>query len=124
MKIPVCGDGVVDQGEQCDNGNKTGCALNCVPDAGYNCSAVLGSKSVCASCGNGILEPGEDCDNKNGVGCSSKCKIDPGYACRGAYTSYCFRSNPVCGNKVIEIGEGCDDGNKVANDGCGINCIV
>jgi cysteine-rich repeat protein len=59
----VCGDGVVDPGEQCDDGNAVdgdGCDSNCTPTA----------------CGNGVVSPGEDCDDGttiDGDGCSSTC---------------------------------------------------
>lgn len=33
---PVCGDGVVDEGEQCDS--VEGCSVECVANAGYQCS--------------------------------------------------------------------------------------
>ena len=123
MKSPVCGDGVVDQGEQCDNGNRVGCSSGCVPDAGYNCGATVGTASACGFCGNGIVEAGEECDNKNSVGCSANCKVDAGFECRGT-NSNCYRKNPVCGNNVIEVGEACDDGNTVSGDGCSQFCFV
>lgn len=96
----MCGDSVVDQGEDCDNGNKIGCSFNCKIDSGYKCSAVIGSASGCGFCGNGILESGEECDNRNQLGCSNGCKVDPGYNCIGP-NSNCIRRNPLCGNGVI-----------------------
>src|SRR5207244_11859901 len=45
-----CGNGVVDPGEQCDDGNTVsgdGCSASCRLEA----------------CGNGILDPGEQCDD-------------------------------------------------------------
>lgn len=123
MKYPVCGDSIIDQGEQCDNGNRVGCTLNCVPDTGYKCSAVLGTASLCGLCGNGIVEPGEECDNKGLAGCSTGCKVDAGFICQGT-SSFCYRKNPVCGNGVIEVAESCDDGNQANGDGCSQYCIV
>lgn len=55
VKLKICGDGIVDIGEQCDNRNKTGCTA-CIIDPGYNCSAVVGQPSICTICGNGIVE--------------------------------------------------------------------
>ncbi len=63
----ICGDGVVQPGEQCDDG---------VNDGGYGeCGAgcVLG-----AYCGDGIVQPGEDCDDGNlidGDACPSSCRV-------------------------------------------------
>jgi cysteine-rich repeat protein len=60
----ACGDGGLDPGEQCDDGNPTsgdGCDANCTPSA----------------CGNGVVAPGEDCDDGNTIGgdaCPSTCR--------------------------------------------------
>src|SRR6201995_2296863 len=51
---PTCGNGIVDPGEQCDDGNTAnsdGCEANC----------------MLPSCGNGIVDPGEACDDGNSV---------------------------------------------------------
>ncbi len=63
---PVCGDGVVSLGEQCDDG---------VNDGGYGeCDegCVIG-----AYCGDGVEQEGEDCDDGNrldGDSCGSSCR--------------------------------------------------
>jgi fibro-slime domain-containing protein len=63
---PICGDGIVTLGEECDDG---------VNDGGYEeCAAgcVLGP-----SCGDGIMQEGEDCDDGNrrdGDACGSSCR--------------------------------------------------
>jgi cysteine-rich repeat protein len=95
-----CGNGMVDPGEQCDDGN--------VID-GDGCSSTCQIEG----CGNGVLDPGEVCDlgqanNGHCMGCSADCK-----------------SNEQCGNGIIdpECGEVCDDGNTSnACDGCSMNC--
>lgn len=120
----VCGNGIVESGEECDNGNKIGCSFNCKIDQGFKCTSTLGFPSVCSFCGNGILEPGEECDNSNGLGCSKDCKIDPGFACRRLVSSYCYKKDPVCGNGLSEVGESCDDGNKISGDGCSTTCLI
>jgi len=46
--VPSCGDGSVDQGELCDDGNQEsgdGCLNTCIVDEGYTCT---GSPSVCS----------------------------------------------------------------------------
>ncbi len=64
--IPICGDGVVTSGEECDDG---------VNDGGYEeCDAncVLGPR-----CGDKIVQEGEDCDDGNrrdGDSCGSSCR--------------------------------------------------
>ncbi len=91
----VCGDGMLEGLEQCDDGNQTdgdGCSSTCQTGV----------------CGNGSIEPGEQCDDgntTNGDGCSSHCQTT------------------VCGNSVIEDGEECDDGNATSGDGCSSTCV-
>lgn len=64
---PICGDGIVTLGEECDDGQN---------DGGYGqCSAgcVLGPH-----CGDGILQEGEDCDDgprNQETGCGSVCRM-------------------------------------------------
>jgi len=96
----VCGDGILDTGEECDDGNLTngdGCDLNC--------------KIEQPICGNGVLEGNEECDDGNqtpGDGCSATCTIEG--------------QGPVCGNGTPEQGEECDDGNQTPGDGCNSQC--
>ncbi|MET0388399.1 MAG: DUF4215 domain-containing protein [Polyangiales bacterium] len=64
--VPICGDGIVTLGEECDDG---------VNDGGYEeCDAgcVLGPR-----CGDGVVQDGEDCDDGNrrdGDECGSSCR--------------------------------------------------
>ena len=92
----LCGNGTLDPGEGCDDGNVT---------LGDGCSAAC----VAEVCGNGITDPGEDCDDHNTTssdGCSALCKAE------------------VCGNGVLDAGEQCDDGNTQSQDGCASNCTI
>jgi cysteine-rich repeat protein len=101
-----CGNGRVDTGETCDDGNQTD---------GDGCSADCRSDEKCA---NGVIDDkfgagdrrNEACDDRNkipGDGCSADCK-----------------SKEVCGNGILDftVGEVCDDGNVVAGDGCSADC--
>ena len=60
----MCGNGIVEAGEQCDDGNQAngdGCGDGCFLE----------------QCGNGIVEAGEQCDdgnNRNGDGCTNICR--------------------------------------------------
>jgi cysteine-rich repeat protein len=64
----VCGDGVKDDGEECDDGNVVahdGCSATCTIEVPV--------------CGNGYVEAGETCDDGNlvnGDGCSSACACE------------------------------------------------
>ncbi len=66
--VAVCGNGTVETGEACDDGNVTnldGCSASCQIEVPV--------------CGNGIHEAGEECDDGNlvsGDGCSSSCYCD------------------------------------------------
>ncbi len=119
-----CGDGVVDSGEMCDDGNGSdgdGCSSSCRVEPGFSCHNV---PSECSPvCGNSILNVGEGCDDGNlddGDGCSSSCWVEVGFSCQGM-PSVCA---PLCGNGIVEPGEACDDGNVETGDGCGFSCYV
>ncbi|HUH05112.1 MAG TPA: DUF4215 domain-containing protein, partial [Kofleriaceae bacterium] len=96
-----CGNGVLDPGEVCDDGNiiaGDGCSANCLSDE---------------TCGNGIVDiaAGEVCDDGNtdeGDGCAGNC-----------------RSSELCGNGIVDTaaGEVCDDGNNQSGDGCSADCL-
>ena len=57
--VPVCGDGIVDAGEQCDPESE-----RCV-----DCQLIPG-------CGNAVLEPGEECDaGEPSERCDAQCRL-------------------------------------------------
>lgn len=99
----VCGNGVVDPGEDCDDG---GTAFN--PSAGDYCNAtclLVGNQNYNISvCGNGIMETGEQCDTgrePNGDdrdGCTDRCTIS------GSIQGV----NALCGDGQIGPGENCE----------------
>jgi fibro-slime domain-containing protein len=63
---PICGDGIVTLGEECDDGMNDGGYGECAP------GCVQGPR-----CGDGVVQPGEDCDDGNrldGDGCGSACR--------------------------------------------------
>lgn len=98
----VCGDGIEDPSEGCDDGNRT---------SGDGCSEDCAVETPEPACGNGVREVGEACDlgtaNGMGMGCSDTCIVES-----------------VCGDGVREEGEGCDDRNTTAGDGCSPTCQV
>src|SRR5262245_49990316 len=65
---PVCGNGVLEPGEFCDDGNTIdgdGCNSQCAVE----------------KCGDGILHVNEECDDGNSVdgdGCDSDCNLEEG----------------------------------------------
>ncbi len=62
-----CGDGIVQLGEECDDGINDGGYAECGPGC-----------KLAQFCGDGIVQSGEDCDDGNmidGDGCPSSCRI-------------------------------------------------
>ena len=122
-----CGNGVLDDGESCDDGNKNagdGCSMICQVPAGWTCTGTPSVCNMAGVCGDGLLGSSETCDDGNttaGDGCSANCKmIDPGYECRVPGR----RCVPACGDGKIIGGEQCDDMNTTADDGCSPTCVV
>jgi fibro-slime domain-containing protein len=129
----VCGDGVVEAGEACDDGDTTGmngCSADCTTvTPGFSCPPMGGPCSTASAlCGNGTIDPGEGCDDGNTAssdGCSSSCQVENGWTCP-APGHPCSRIL-FCGDGVISfsIGEQCDDGKPPASgDGCSATCQI
>ncbi|MGB0589739.1 MAG: lamin tail domain-containing protein [Myxococcota bacterium] len=131
--LALCGDGVQQPGEACDDGNivaADGCEPTCVPTP---------------QCGNGLLEAGEFCDDDNDVVCDgcTDCQVDLDTDTDGALdcADNCVAQyNPPqsdvdgdglgdvcdfqdCGNTLTEGSETCDDGNLDSGDGCSAGCL-
>lgn len=135
-----CGNGTLDAGEQCDDGNlmdNDACLSTCVKatcgdgfiDLAHEACDGLNTKScgenhalpcTCDSflLGPGTLEPGAP------LPCTSACEIDTSW-CGPAITPTPVRTptatatakpTPHCGNGVIEAGEACDT--------CAADCVV
>src|SRR5664280_1268585 len=122
---PVCGDGIVQVGEQCDDKNSVypGCSATCQLEPGYKCP-FAGAPCV-PVCGDGILvAPAEQCDpgiTGTAQACNADCSVKPGWVCNA---SGCTQT--VCGNGVVEGTEGCDPTtkNNDLGDGCTANCVA
>lgn len=127
----VCGDGVVEAGEACDDGNSDdldACKSDCTP----------------TRCGDGIVQAGEACDDGDDDdtdNCVGECQVascgdgfiragievcDDGAAnddaAYGGCTAACL-PGPRCGDAVINGPEECDDNNDDEHDGCMSSCI-
>lgn len=120
---PVCGNGYVEAGEQCDDSNTEdtdGCSATCDREPGFAC---LGEPSTCGPnvCGDGILLEVDPCDDGNtiaGDGCNDRCRPEHGFVCTGV-PSVCESD---CGDGLIARDEACDDGNNIGGDGCDPFC--
>ncbi len=120
-----CGNGVLDPGEQCDDGNSDngdGCSRICQIENNYECPTPGQPCVNMAKCGNGILTSDEICDDGNtlgGDGCSADCKsVETGWQCRVPGKP----CTPKCGDGVLAATEACDDGNNTSGDGCSATC--
>jgi uncharacterized repeat protein (TIGR01451 family)/MYXO-CTERM domain-containing protein len=144
----LCGNGQVNAGEVCDDGNPTngdGCDTNCLLSNNEDCtmdnqcsSGVCDpSSGTCEpanTCGNGKVESPEACDDGGtvaGGACEADCKLPDGSTCTGngqCHSGVCDPTSntcePVdtCGNGKIEAGEVCDDGNVLSGDTCEADC--
>jgi cysteine-rich repeat protein len=93
---PGCGDGAVDEGEECDNGAENGPGKACNAECKTNV------------CGDSDIGPGEQCDDGND---------DDADACVDCQLAF-------CGDGILGPGEVCDDGNGVDDDDCTNTCVV
>jgi cysteine-rich repeat protein len=121
----VCGNGVLDSEEACDDLNRDpndGCSAECKIEDGWSCTGV---PSVCeVMCGNGNTDVGEECDDENltnGDGCSAACTVEDGWICQESPDG-ASECELLCGNGVLDEEEDCDDGNRETNDGCNASC--
>ena len=126
---PRCGDGLVSDGEQCDDGNQIptdACTNECTiarcgdgitrldiadgqlgfegcDDGNQVNDDACRNDCVLPSCGDGVTQPGEACDDGNQVNddaCSNICQL------------------ARCGDGIVHVGEECDDGNAADDDAC------
>jgi cysteine-rich repeat protein len=121
---PVCGDGLVDGAEACDDAPPTedgdGCSSICEIEQGWQCA---GEPSICAPiCGDSLVRGAEECDDGtgDGDGCSSSCNIEYGFSCEGQ-PSNCVTA---CGDGLAAGLEDCDDGDTDDSDGCSATCAI
>lgn len=121
LVAPTCGDGVVRNVEECDDGNNVsgdGCSNACVIEIGFQCPTP-GAPCIPTTCGNGVREGAEQCDDGNlrpYDGCSPTCQreaVCPNGTCVA-----------VCGDGLKFPGEACDDGNVRDGDGCSSTCTI
>ncbi len=105
---PICGDGVIGTGEQCDDGNLLsgdGCSSTCQKEYcgdGHITTTNSNNNYNFAVAGNTLPEQCDDGNLLSGDGCDNKCKSEV---------------VQVCGNGQKEGTEACD-GNSFGADSC------
>ncbi len=125
----MCGDGQLDEGEECDEGTHNGpggtCLDGCIinvcgdgdkgPDEICDDGELNSNNGVCKDnctfnyCGDGFVGPDEGCDDGNKDhydACTNDCKIQ------------------TCGDGIVDEDEECDDGNDDNEDGCKNTCVL
>jgi fibro-slime domain-containing protein len=130
VRVAACGDAVLDNGEQCDDGNRNasdGCSAMCLVEAGYTCPSAGAACTRIAFCGDGVvnLVLSEQCDDGNvvaGDGCGPLCRIEPNFVCPDQGRA-CV-STVVCGDGLVTGAETCDDRNTRSGDGCSSTCAL
>jgi len=124
-----CGDGIVQYGEECDDGNDD------YDDGCFGCKI----EELDPVCGDGYCDQGEDCEEDCDTNCIEEGEfiIDMGSeeCCSGLLEFECMKgecdpnericaeSYEYCGDGIVQYGEECDDGNDEPDDGC-INCEI
>lgn len=104
--VPTCGNGVVEAGEECDDGDVLGFAEN-FDDCKNDCSLNV--------CGDGTINVGvETCDFVTALppdGCRADCTTETDF-------------DSQCGDGIVDLtrGELCD-GNEIEGIPCGDNCL-
>src|SRR5690606_27408503 len=116
----ICGNGVVEGSEQCDDGNEVdddGCTRECE----FTCTENI----HCAD--DDVCDGAEVCNTETHT-CEEGTPAADGTACETETGVVCFMGGcitPECGNSVVEPGEQCDDGmNGDDDDGCTDACEV
>jgi len=113
--MPVCGNGLLEFGELCDDGNSTN-GDGCENDCTFSCATD-------GECGDGRFCNGTETCNTTTHVCRSGTPVSDGTSCGGGLV--CRAGTcvpPVCGNGILETGETCDDGNTADGDGCNNDC--
>jgi len=129
---PLCGNGILETGEVCDDGNQVGgdgCVETCTAvEKDFTCPRPGEACISTVTCGDGIVNGAEQCDDHNTTsndGCSATSTAEtgwicviPGQRCRAA----------MCGDGIIAGSEQCDDGASgdggapKSGDGCDTTC--
>ncbi len=113
LAAAICGNGIPEPPEACDDGNlvsEDGCSNACAREY----------------CGDNITQSGlgEECDGT----ATASCVTAVGYAGAKSCQPTCLFSACVateyCGDNIVQGPEECDDGNTFGGDGCSVTCLT
>lgn len=133
----LCGDGIIEGDEVCDDGTNDGSYGGCTEDCvrlGPHCGDGIvngpefcddgindGSEESCAAdclargprCGDGVVSGDEACDDSINDGSYGSCAVD------------CTGFGPHCGDGIVNGPEICDDGvNNGSEESCAADCLT
>ncbi|PKN44415.1 MAG: hypothetical protein CVU59_11675, partial [Deltaproteobacteria bacterium HGW-Deltaproteobacteria-17] len=97
-----CGDGILDSGEECDNGTRDDGTGNEIIDLTTDPPTLATRPDACRGVVNPAFENLIDTPD------------EPRYFCRTAF----------CGDGAQDTGEECDDGNTIDDDECSNTCVI
>lgn len=112
--VKLCGNGKVDDGEDCDGGDgcTDDCAFVCSDSPATQCADEPVGFCQVAGCAADHTCAAVADRSKNGMACDAAV---PGAKCNNGFCN-------VCGNGVRDPGEECDDHNVLNLDGCDSSC--
>ena len=138
-QVPICSNGTVEQGEQCDDGNTVsgdGCSSDCQVEKCFNhpectpidqCHVAGACDPATGTCSNPPQVDGTACDDQNPCTQGETCQ---GGACQGGVTPSCTAIDQchdvgncdpgtgICSNPPKDDASACDDGDPCTLDHC------
>ncbi|GEM_PF-2254255 len=131
----VCGNGTINTGESCDDGNtrgSDGCSPSCGTEAQWVCTGEPSACTRAAFCGNNLIEASELCDgsalnnatcvsqgfDSGTLRCNSNCAFDTSACTAEEDTPRSAPPTPTCGDGV------CQTENSETNVSCPADCTV
>jgi len=111
----VCGNNIIETGEECDDGNLIGgdgCSESCLIEISSGNNTL--QQQIC---GNNIIETGEECDDgnlANGDGCSSTCRLEQNIPPQNDSS---LGNETVVGNETSSNGTSGVTGNATGTEG-------
>ncbi len=109
--LPLCGNGVTEPGEACDDGNADnadGCTTRCSYPTGHACTAS-------GQCHTRLCQGGtcQLCSDAGQCGSGLRCS-----------QGNCLFGPATCGDGTVQAGESCDDANLNEQDQCTSACLL